>query len=362
MTEWEKTRRRLKAFLVRCTHWEFWPPYIFYIPVGLNILWLTIRYNGLLLPLTTNPGRHDGAYIGESKARSLGLLHQTFPDFIAESWLIQGETPEEKTAFVFSTIKTSKVTYPFILKPDDGSRGGGVRLVRSEDDIRSYFDSIRAPVVMQRFVEGPEEAGVFYVRHPKEEKGRIFAITQKSFPHVIGDGVHTLEELIYLDERAYIVASKYLRRFAKDLNTIPENGHRWRLVNAGNHAQGCVFHDGMHLASDALLDQIDQIAKGYPEFYLGRFDVRYARDEELMKGENFKILEVNGSLSEATSIYEPNNPLLSAYRTLFEQWRLVYEIGAWNRDHAKATAPSLTQMWKRGQEYKKQRATYPDAD
>jgi hypothetical protein len=35
--------------------------------------------------------------------------------------------------------------------------------------------------------------------------------------------------------------------------------------------------------------------------------------------------------SEATNIYDPRNGLLAAYRTLFEQWRLAFEIGAANR-------------------------------
>ncbi len=40
--------------------------------------------------------------------------------------------------------------------------------------------------------------------------------------------------------------------------------------------------------------------------------------------------------SEATSIYDPANGLLSAYRTLARQWSLAFEIGAANRQRGVA--------------------------
>ena len=42
------------------------------------------------------------------------------------------------------------------------------------------------------------------------------------------------------------------------------------------------------------------------------------------------MLEVNGVTSEATHIYEPGAGLLAGWRTLFEQWRLAFEVGAEN--------------------------------
>ena len=43
------------------------------------------------------------------------------------------------------------------------------------------------------------------------------------------------------------------------------------------------------------------------------------------------IVELNGLTSEATHIYDPKNGLLDAYRVLFRQWSLAFEIGAQNR-------------------------------
>ena len=44
------------------------------------------------------------------------------------------------------------------------------------------------------------------------------------------------------------------------------------------------------------------------------------------------VLEVNGVTSEATHIYDPKHSLAYAYKTLFEQWRIAFAIGAANRD------------------------------
>ena len=42
------------------------------------------------------------------------------------------------------------------------------------------------------------------------------------------------------------------------------------------------------------------------------------------------MVELNGATAEATSIYDPKNSLRTAYRTLFAQWRLLFDIAAAN--------------------------------
>jgi len=40
---------------------------------------------------------------------------------------------------------------------------------------------------------------------------------------------------------------------------------------------------------------------------------------------------LNGATAESTEIYDPDSRLVDAYRQLFRQWSLVFEIGAANR-------------------------------
>ena len=65
----------------------------------------------------------------------------------------------------------------------------------------------------------------------------------------------------------------------------------------------------------------------------GRRELRSGR------GRNFKVVELNGVTSEATHIYDPANGLLAAYRVLFKQWRLAFEIGALCRARGARVTP-----------------------
>ena len=94
--------------------------------------------------------------------------------------------------------------------------------------------------------------------------------------------------------------------------------------------------------------------------YFGRFDIRYDNEEDLRAGRNFKIVELNGASSEATNVYDARNSLRSAYDTLFRQWRLVFEIGAANRERGWTSSPLRT-LWRAWRTYCAAAATYPCA-
>jgi hypothetical protein len=76
---------------------------------------------------------------------------------------------------------------------------------------------------------------------------------------------------------------------------------------------------------------MEEISRRFEGFYFGRFDVRAPSVEAFKAGQAFKVIELNGVTSEATHIYDPRNSLFDAYKVLFAQWRLAFEIGAANR-------------------------------
>jgi hypothetical protein len=103
------------------------------------------------------------------------------------------------------------------------------------------------------------------------------------------------------------------------------------LVFSGNHCQGTIFKNGVSEITEALLDRFDAIARSMPEFYFGRFDVRFKDKESFLKGESFRIIEVNGAGAEAIHIWDSSMKIGEAYRTLFKQYKILFEIGASNR-------------------------------
>ena len=188
------------------------------------------------------------------------------------------------------------------------------------------------------------EFGVFYFRYPHSERGKILSITRKLFPSVTGDGESTIENLILKDSRAVCMARDLLRCARRStFGTIPAKGETVQLIEIGTHCLGSIFLDGSEIKDRRRWKRaIDQLAKGFEGFYFGRFDIRTPSLTDFQQGKNFKVVELNGVTSEATSIYDPKNCLLTAYRVLFNQWRIAFEIGAQNRARGTATALPLT--------------------
>jgi membrane protein DedA with SNARE-associated domain len=321
-------RRRVSAHVARWSRWEFWPMWLFYAPVGLWVLWLSLRHRGLSTLTAANPGIQDGGTVGESKFDILSRL--PFPHVVPSALIAPGSLVD-RLATMRSAMESAGWRFPVVLKPDVGERGTGVKLVRGEDQAETYFSSVPDAVVAQPYHEGPFEAGVYYYRMPGSALGQILSITDKHFPVLYGDGVSTVEELIWSHPRYRLQADTFVARHRDTLARILESGERWPLGMAGNHCQGTMFRDGAHLLTPALVRRIDEIAQAVTGFFVGRFDVRYADVDAFMAGEDLAIVELNGATAESTNIYDPSTSLFDAYRQLFHQWSIVFSIGAANR-------------------------------
>ena len=310
--------------------------WLFYAPVAVWVTCLAVRHRGLTTITAANPGIPNGGTVGESKAAILARL----PPEWTIPWIAvpAGDGPG-RTRAVMDLVLERGWTFPLILKPDVGQRGVGVRLVRSVREVRDYFERTPRAVIVQPYHEGPFEAGIFYYRLPGWRRGRVLSITDKEFPAVTGDGHSTLEELIRAHPRYRMQASLFLRRYKAMRDRIPTLGERVALGIAGNHAQGAMFRDGRHLLTPALRQRIDAIARSYPGFFVGRFDVRYRDVATFKAGRDLAIVELNGATAESTNIYDPHASLLSAYRTLFRQWSIIFAIGAANRCGGASVTP-----------------------
>lgn len=321
-------RARLIARISLAWRWEFWPMWLFYAPVAAWMALLLVRYRGVGALRAANPGMPDGGIVGESK---FVILQALPPRWTAPSLFAPPGLAADRLERVEEAMRRCGWTFPVIFKPDVGQRGSGVKLVRSSTDAQEYLARHAGAVVVQPYHQGPYEAGVFYYRFPSEPRGRILSITDKRFPAVVGDGASTLEQLIWGDSRLRMQAGTFLSRHAARRDWVPEAGERVPLALAGNHCQGTLFRDGRHLITPALEARIDEIARAYEGFFIGRFDIRYADVEQFMAGAEFTIIELNGTTAESTNIYDPDGSLFAAYRQLFRQWHLVFQIGDRNR-------------------------------
>jgi hypothetical protein len=311
---------------------EFWPQKYFYAPMFLYWLWLTVRHGfRFTLPTISNPTFPMGGWIGESKGAVFEQAGTYARSFIAP-WAIFTKSETATTADAVEAAKRAGLAFPFIAKPDMGCRGAGVRRVRDADELKRYIDNfpMSQQIVFQALVDHEAEAGIFYVRHPGEQRGRIISITLKYFPYVFGDGKSTLRHLIETDPRAGQLKHIYLPRHNDRLDWIVPAGQPFRIAYAGSHSRGTIFRNGNHLITEAMTDAFDRIAKDVKEFYFGRFDVRFTTVEDLQAGRNFKIVEINGAGAEATHIWDRRTTLPEAYKALMQQYKAMWEIGAAN--------------------------------
>lgn len=343
-------RRMLVSSWRRKTRWEFWPPWIFYPPVIAYLGYLMVKHRSPTLFTAANPGILAGGFVGESKIDILRNLAGA-GSRVATAQLIEGLLPPAaKIQAADAFLRSHGLSLPVVLKPNHGQRGSGVVVVRSDEALREYLRQTSVDTIIQEYVPGLE-FGIFYYRRPSEAAGRIFSVTEKQFPEVIGDGTRTLEALILDDPRAVCMAGFYLNRHRNRLEEIPASGTHVPLVDLGTHCRGAKFMDGAWVVTPALDSAFDAISKTFDGFFFGRFDVRTSSAGAFREARHFKIVELNGVTSEATHIYDPRNSLWAAYRVLFTQWRVAFEIGAENRARG-VRSTSLRVLWRLVRDYR----------
>ena len=327
----------------RLRHHEWWPTWALHFPSIPVFLFTAIKHRHPLVFTCCNPGiDQGGGFAGESKVDILnGLLLAGDKAVLYGDVIEHGPSPEMRAQKACQRIADEPRLggFPIILKPNQGENGRGLKLCRNEADVRTYLQHTPATVMMQKYHPGPHELGVFWVRDPRDSsglEGRIFSICRKEFPELTCDGTRTLGALIDAHPRYRLQRDVFRKRFAHRLDEIPEAGTNIALSPAGNHKQGAIFHDAPDLLTPELEAEIDRVARtfrgsnGLPLDF-GRFDVRYASEEELRAGRGLAIIELNGVTSETINIYDPNLSIWFSWGILRRQWRLACELGAWRR-------------------------------
>jgi membrane protein DedA with SNARE-associated domain len=315
--------RRLSSTAGRLVRWEFWPPWASYLPLAPYLLFLAVRHRSLTLFTAANPGIPTGGFAGESKSGILSHL-QKVDNAVAPFTVLPASLDRSERI-----VEVQRFGLPVVLKPDIGERGVGVSIARTEAELEGCLKAAPGDTIVQQYVPGVE-FGVFYYRYPHESRGRISSITEKRFPIVVGDGRHSLRELILRDPRAGLLVHVYEKLCKRSLDEAPSAGEVVQLVEIGSHCRGAVFLDGSHLKTPELEDAIDRVSQAHPGFYFGRFDIRAPSAEAFRRGE-FRVIELNGVSAEATHIYDPSVSVLEAYRVMCRHWCVAFEIGAANR-------------------------------
>lgn len=330
---------QFKAKFVKLTKWEHWSTFMFYIPLFPYFLYQAIKNKSLTFFLLTNPAIHYSGNGTESKHKTLLLVPKKYRP---KSILL---TKAEPLKITIEKLNKKGITFPLIAKPDLGFRGILVKKIDSVKDLKAYLENNKSiSIILQEFIDLPNECGIFYYRFPNSKKGKITSITLKKFLTVIGNGKFTLAELILADKRAFLYYNLLKNIHKEKMNEVIKENKKITLSVIGNHSKGTEFINGNHLITKNLEKTFDDLNKKIEGWFFGRLDIKYNSFKELSKGEKIKILEINGIIAEPTHIYDASTENASYYNAVKEiknNWKIIAKIAQINKELLKLENPKL---------------------
>ncbi len=332
---------KTKSFFTKLFQWEHWPTYMFYVPLAPFYIHSSIKAKHLVSYLIANPAIKYSGNGTESKFETIQLVPEKYKPLT----VLISESDSFNDAL--RSIEKENIKFPLIAKPDIGFRGYLVKKIDTKNELEIYLKKNKIDIIIQEFIDFNNECGLFYHRIPGENKGKVTSITLKKFLTVTGNGTSNLSELIIADKRAYLYYNLLQNIHKESMETIPKKGEIVELTVIGNHSKGTQFINGNHLISENLEQMLDGINKQIKGWYFGRLDIKYNTFEELIKGENFKILEINGIISEPTHIYDPTNATyFGAIKSIKKHWRIAYTIAKKNHEISNIPYPKFIPYFK----------------
>lgn len=308
---------------------EFLPSTIVYLPVFFYWLYLAAKTRSVFGWLYVNPKIENSGFIGESKVALEELVRSQLPEnSLKHLFLPRGlAVPQLELRL---KMFVDQVGFPFYLKPNKGQKGHGVKRVNSYNEAIEHFIACDQDFMAQEFCNYQHEWGILITRSPNKP-WRVFSITIKTLPEIVGDGSSTVQDLILAHPRYQLLSDVLFQKTRMHLSTILGKDERLLLVHTGNHTQGALFEDGQKYITDELDSVLNKAFRDFPGINFLRADIKIRTVEDLLNGK-FKIIELNGAGGESTNIYDPQTNILKIYTVLFKQWKKIFEIGRENMD------------------------------
>ncbi len=314
----------LKSKIHKILHWEYWYFEAVYYPIFIVWFYYALKSKSFFFFNAANPSIRNGGMAMESKKEIYDLIPE---QYIPKTLLFKKKTALNK---VVDEAVRAGISFPLIAKPDIGMKAYAVERICNEAQLQSYIHKIPGDYLIQELINYPNEIGIFYVRFPDDESGKITGIVSKEFLSVTGNGRDTIMQLIKQNSRSYFQLPVLTRQYGDLLNRVLPIEDKFILVPYGSHTRGSKFTDISHKINEKLLNTINTVCTKIPGFYFGRIDIRYSTLEELCNGINFSIIEINGAGSEPTHIYDPEHSVFFAWKEIIRHWRLLFQISRTN--------------------------------
>lgn len=304
-----------------------------YVPMLPLYVYGVIRTRRWLYFTAANPGIEMGGFFGEKKNEILDLIPLKYKVKTVDVHGLGRVTDIEKI------VEENGLKYPFVLKPNVGERGEGVKIIRSRENLEEYLGNDE-DLVLQEYVDSDLELGVLYVHFPDEKLGKVTSLSSKKFLSVVGDGKSSVRKLLKGDDRGSVYYDLVCNEFPDKLDYLPFDNEEYIIHKIGNHTKGTQFLDCNHLLSDEIDMVFSSISKNVKGVFYGRYDLKVPSHKDLSKGENIKIFELNGVSSEPGHVYDQKHVFL-AYLELGKHWLHIIKVCRQNIKKGVKTTPFL---------------------
>ncbi|MBL7826147.1 MAG: hypothetical protein JNJ57_05910 [Saprospiraceae bacterium] len=316
------------GFFEKLTNWELWPAWAIYAPLSPVMIYYAIRCRSIWFFTNSNPTIEFGGYEGEAKSDVYAQMPiDCYPRTLN---VTAGEDFEQ----LKKRISDAGFQYPYAVKPDVGRKGLMFRKIDREEQLLQYHNYFPFNYVVQELIDLPIEYGIFYVRHPSQQKGMITGIFMRESLEVYGDGKTTLRELILNHPYAGKRAEEWFAKHRDRLDWAPADRERFVISYAINRSRGARLRNVSHEADAELAEFFDRISLHNGNFFWGRYDIKCTSLAELKQGKNYYILEYNGAGASPSQIYHCGKTLFQAYAIILQHWKWLFEISKWNHDKA----------------------------
>lgn len=314
----------MKAFFNKLFNWERWSYDVIYLPIDIFWLWYGLKARHFWYFTPVNPTLIFAGFEGGSKKE----MYEQLPEWSYPTTIfIQ---PTDAFESIKDKMKAAGLQYPVVVKPDSGMAGVLFRIIKDDEHLKIYHQSVGELYVLQKCIDTGLEYSVYYIRYPGQTKGIITGLIVKDYLQVTGDGSKTLAALVSEHAVAKYKTEKLHKMHAENWDRIITAGEKYLLNPAGNHNTGAKFINLNHEIDARLCEVFDKISNATPQYYFGRYDLKCTSLEDLKNGKNIDILEFNGAGAAITHVFDRNMSYFSALKEIVRHWRHLYKIGRIN--------------------------------
>ena len=175
--------------------------------------------------------------------------------------------------------------YPLVFKPCFcSSFGNQVKLVNNNKEASKYMsNNINETVMVQELHKGPYEGTILFEKNPLTDNVKII--------------------------------------FVERVNPDKNKKKIWFWKSSDSYNYGYYTIHRPEFETKELKDYITKICAKIPKFYIGRFDIRFKNYNDVKKGKNIGIVELNDILCSDTRF---NDKKSCAYNTyIFLRWIII---------------------------------------